>query len=193
VQHADDQPERREDTVGELLVNSAARDIAARRICRCRPRPAGAGGFTLVELAVVIAMVAVIATLAAPSFRSFIGTMNAKSAAFDLINDLSIARSEAIKLNQTTTLAPVSSSWANGWRVSDANGNVLRERAALASSLSISGAAVAGVAFRPNGRLADDTADQNLSWGISSSIAGVTARCVVISPTGAARSKSGGC
>jgi type IV fimbrial biogenesis protein FimT len=150
-------------------------------------------GFTLIELMTVVAMIAIVGAIAAPSLRSFVGTMNSKSAAFDLISDLSVARSEAIKLNRNTTLAPVSGDWVNGWRVTDANGALLRERAALSSSLSISGANAAGVTFRPNGRLADDIADSNLQWAVSSSIAGVTARCVIVSPTGAARSKYGGC
>lgn len=150
-------------------------------------------GFTLIEAVVVVALLGIVAAVAAPSFRSFIGTMNSKSAAFDLINDMTVARSEAIKRNDTTSLVPVSGDWTKGWRVLDANGDVLRERAALTSSLSVSGAAVAGVTFRPNGRLSDDIADGNLAWSISSTISGVTARCVVISPTGSARSKTGTC
>jgi type IV fimbrial biogenesis protein FimT len=152
-----------------------------------------AGGFTLIETVVVVALLAIVAAVAAPSLRSFIGTMNSKSVAFDLINDLTVARAEAIKRNATTTLAPVGGDWTKGWQVLDANGGVLRERAALSSSLSVTGATVATVTFRPNGRLSDDTADGNLSWSVSSSISGVTARCVVISPTGSARSKTGSC
>jgi type IV fimbrial biogenesis protein FimT len=152
-----------------------------------------AAGFTLIEAVVVVALLAIVAGIAAPSFRSFIGTMNSKSVAFDLINDLTVARSEAIKRNATTSIEPEGGDWSKGWKVLDANGGVLRERAALSSSLSVSGATVATVVFRPNGRLSDDIADSNLAWSISSSISGVTARCVVISPTGAARSKTGTC
>jgi type IV fimbrial biogenesis protein FimT len=160
---------------------------------RARRRRCGARGFTLIEAIVVVALLGIVASIAAPSFRSFIGTMNSKSAAFDLINDLTVARSEAIKRNAATSLAPVAGDWTKGWRVLDAGGGVLRERAALSSSLSVSGATLATVVFRPNGRLSADTADTNLAWSISSTISGVTARCVVISPTGSARSKTGTC
>lgn len=149
-------------------------------------------GFTLIELMVVVTILAVVAGIAAPSFRSFIGTMNSKSAAFDLIGDLSLARSEAVKQNQTATVVPLSGSWSNGWQIV-ANGVTVRTRSALVSSLSVSGAPVAGVTFRPNGRLSDDTAAGNLKWSISSSISGVTSRCVVITPTGSARSIPGTC
>ena len=160
---------------------------------RCRHRPRCTGGFTLIEAAVVMALVAIVATIAAPSFRSFIGTMNSKSAAFDLISDLTAARSEAIKRNQIVTVTPIDGDgdWAKGWVVA-ASGATLRERAALTSSLSVANAS-ANVTFAPNGRLSSDTAPNNQKWSISSSVAGVTARCVVISPTGSARSKPGGC
>lgn len=152
-----------------------------------------ARGFTLIELMVTVSIIAVVSAIAAPSFRSLIGTINSKSAAFDLIGDLTAARSEAIKRNQNTTVAPLAGDWANGWEVLRADGEALRERAALTSSLTVGGAPAAGVTFRPNGRLADDTVDTNLTWSISSSISGVTARCVVITTTGSARSKTGGC
>jgi len=141
---------------------------------------------------VVVTLLAILSAIAAPSFRSFIGTMNSKAAAFDLVGDLAIARSEAVKGNQTATVVPVSGDWANGWQVI-ASGATMREKPALSSSLSVSGAPAAGVTFQPNGRLAADTADGNLKWSISSTISGVTARCVVITPTGSARSKSGSC
>ncbi len=169
------------------------RRALARRAVPAFSRRRRSDGFTLIEAVVVVALLAIVAAIAAPNFRSFIGTMNSKSAAFDLISDLTVARSEAIKRNQITTLAPVAGDWAKGWQVLDAGNNVLRERAALTSSLSVSGAAIAGVAFRPNGRMADDTVVTNLKWSISSTISGVTPRCVVITTTGSARSKAGGC
>jgi type IV fimbrial biogenesis protein FimT len=149
-------------------------------------------GFTLIEAMVVVALVSILVGIAAPGFRSFIGTMNSKSAAFDLIGDLTAARSEAVKRNQNATVVPVGGSWTNGWQV-QSGGNTLRTRAALESSLSVSGAPAAGVTFGPNGRLSADTVDTNLKWSISSTISGVTSRCVVVTPTGSARSSPGVC
>jgi type IV fimbrial biogenesis protein FimT len=149
-------------------------------------------GFTLIEAMVVVALIAILAGIAAPSFRSFIGTMNSKSAAFDLIGDLTAARSEAVKRNQNVTVVPVAGDWTKGWLV-QWGANTLRERPALTSSLSVSGAPAGGVTFGPNGRLSADTVDTNLKWSISSTISGVTSRCVVVTPTGAARSSPGVC
>ena len=152
-----------------------------------------AAGFTMVELMVVVTIAAILAAIAGPNFRTFIGTMNSKSAAFDLIGDLTAARSEAIKRNQPTTVVPlVGGNWASGWQVI-ASGVTVRSRPALTSALSVATAPAAGVTFQPNGRLGAETADGNVTWAISSSISGVTPRCIVITPTGSARSKASTC
>ena len=151
-------------------------------------------GFTLVEVLVVISILGILAAVAAPSFVSFIGTINSKTVALDLVNDLASARSEAIKRNETITLAPISSNWANGWQVTSSSGAVLSTHDALKNSLTLTGgSSSSGVVFQPNGRLAADTAPNNLNWLISSTTSGVTSRCVVITPSGSARSKSGAC
>ena len=150
-------------------------------------------GFTLIEAMVVIALIAILGGISAPSFSFMIGSMNSKSAAFDLINDLTLARSEAIKRNQNVSVQAVSGSWVNGWQI-QTGAETLRARPALPSALSIgNNVGVLALSFAPNGRLAADTAPENLAWSIGSPQSGVTPRCVVITPTGSARSKNGGC
>lgn len=150
-------------------------------------------GFTLIELMTVVALLAIVATVAAPSFRSFIGTINTKAVAFDLIADLSYARSEAIKQNTTVTLAPAAGGWTNGWTVRTVANVTLRQHDPLAPTIAIGGNA-GTVTFRPNGRLGTDTATDPLQkWSVTSTVSGVTPRCVVISLTGTARSDNKGC
>ncbi|AEG71347.1 Tfp pilus assembly protein FimT/FimU [Ralstonia solanacearum] len=112
-----------------------------------------ARGFTLVELVVTIAIVAILVTLAAPSFRSTIQSARTSIEVNSLVNDLQFARSEAIKRGQpvsicvssdgATCLANSSSNnkWQVGWIVfNDVNGSggldsasdvVVRKRAAF--------------------------------------------------------------
>ncbi|MFD2425650.1 GspH/FimT family pseudopilin [Ralstonia solanacearum] len=95
-----------------------------------------ARGFTLVELVVTIAIVAILVTLAAPSFRSTIQSARTSIEVNSLVNDLQFARSEAIKRGQpvsicvssdgATCLANSSSNnkWQVGWIVfNDVNGS----------------------------------------------------------------------
>jgi type IV fimbrial biogenesis protein FimT len=70
-------------------------------------------GFTLVELLIVIAVVAVILALAGPSFRDFILVQRLKGTSSQLVTDFQYARSEAIARNRPVFIefkAPSSSS-----------------------------------------------------------------------------------
>ena len=146
-------------------------------------------GFTLTEALVVLSIVAVVLAIGAPNLSHLIASMNARSASFDLIGDLALARSEAIKRNANVAVQPVDGNWAQGWRIVS-GGTTLRQHEALPSVLTVATNGFAGdLEFRPNGRLGDDVAPANVSWRIASTNA--TPRCVVITPTGAARSKVG--
>jgi type IV fimbrial biogenesis protein FimT len=148
-----------------------------------------ARGFTLIEALVVLSIAAIVLAIGAPNLSHLIASMNARSASFDLIADLALARSEAIKRNAPVSVVPlVVGNWSQGWRVT-AGAATLRQREALPPALSVISAANNGLQFEPNGRIGADTATANATWAITSSNA--TPRCVVITPTGAARSKVG--
>ncbi|WP_435456306.1 GspH/FimT family pseudopilin [Variovorax sp. LT2P21] len=93
------------------------------------------GGFTAVELMVVIAIVAILGALAAPSFSDVVSRYRVRRAAEDLSRTLSLARTEAIRRGGRILVVPIPSipnsciggsngAWNCGWMiVSDANGN----------------------------------------------------------------------
>ena len=80
-------------------------------------------GFTLVELMVVVVIVAVLVSLAAPGFRSILLGNAVNSAAASLQADFAFARSEALKrgvsmtacVSTSTTACSDSGNWENGW------------------------------------------------------------------------------
>jgi type IV fimbrial biogenesis protein FimT len=81
-------------------------------------------GFTLVELMVVIAMVAILATLATPSWTQLMARNAVRAAVNDLNASLQFARSEAVRLNSPITLCPstdaiscVNTGFERGWIV----------------------------------------------------------------------------
>lgn len=105
-------------------------------------------GFTLIELVVTLAVVAVVTVFAVPAMRSIIQTQRITTAANDLISDVHVARSEALR--RTTPIGLCSSSSGNacdgggGWQngriifvdennnqLFDANEEIIRSRAAL--------------------------------------------------------------
>jgi type IV fimbrial biogenesis protein FimT len=75
-------------------------------------------GFTLVEILVVIAMIAILMSLAAPSMNA----VRINSAVSEAASDLSIAvqqaQLQALKVNRQLVVSPPTvSDWAAGWKV----------------------------------------------------------------------------
>lgn len=64
-------------------------------------------GFTLVELLIVIAIVAIMATIALPNMSQWIASRRAASKAEQVANLLRFARTEAVRLNSIVYVCPV--------------------------------------------------------------------------------------
>lgn len=140
----------------------------------------------MVELMVVVAIVAILASLAAPSFRSLIADQRIKAAAGELHSTLTLARSEAMKRSVSITVSPKSSSWVNGWQIVDpSNANVLLEDHPAVSGVTIADGP-ASVVYQNSGRI---NAGSAVSFTLSSTSTS-TKRCVSIDLTGRPTVKS---
>lgn len=81
-------------------------------------------GFTIVELVVVVAVLAILAGLGAGNYRNVTAKTRVGGAASDLRLAIELTRSEALKRGRRVSLLPVGGDWAAGWIVVvDANGN----------------------------------------------------------------------
>lgn len=86
--------------------------------------PRDARGVTLIELIVALAVLAILVAIAVPSFREVSLNNRASSINNELLTDLSMARSEAVKLAGRAAAQASGDSWADGWQVFiDSNGN----------------------------------------------------------------------
>lgn len=75
------------------------------------------GGFSLVELLVVIAVAAILLGFAAGDLRSLIRHQQLKAALSDLFGAIDLTRSQAITRGMRVYLAPHGEGWSGGWTV----------------------------------------------------------------------------
>lgn len=161
-------------------------------------------GFTLIELMVAVAVLAVTLTIGVPSFRETIQTNRMATQANEFVAALALARSEAIKRGTRTTLckSPDGSNctnggnWDQGWIVfvdgnnnataDDGTGSILKVYSSLGSSTLSGNTNVANyVSYISSGFT------QLIGGGIQAGTftlcpgtSGATGRSIVISATG---------
>lgn len=85
-------------------------------------------GFTLIEVLVVVAIAAVLISLAVPSFTTLLVKRSVQSAAVSLVDDFRYTRTEALRrskrvsicslaANSTSACSGDPAAWANGWMI----------------------------------------------------------------------------
>lgn len=149
----------------------------------------GQHGFTMTELMIVVVVIGIMASLAAPSFNELIKSQRIKSMATDLNASLSRARSEAVKRNKSVTMSPTTAgSWQLGWQIADPdNAGVNLEEHGAFAGLTATGPD--SVIYRSSGRLQGATAP---AFNISAD--GVSGqRCVTVDLSGRPYVKAAAC
>jgi type IV fimbrial biogenesis protein FimT len=167
-------------------------------------RPRGrAGGFTMIELMMVIMVAAILTGLSAPLFTQFTRNQRIKAATSELTYTLTLARGEAIKRNVDVAVEPDGDGWEFGWTVTaDGAADPLLVYAAPAyddggdrvSYLSITGPD--DVTYNGVGRLVGATVAGFEIESASGESTGAKTRCVAIELSGLPRStvsKTGDC
>lgn len=169
-------------------------------------------GFTLVELMVTIAVLAILMAIAVPSFQNQSLSSRLRASANDLAAGVQLARSEAIKRNAVVQLCASSDGsscgggWADGWIVLAADNTRLHAQAALPAGYKVTaqkegtGTTVAALKFQASGvglKLDDEATAASAEFRICrASPLGSQERTVRVSSTGRAtvtRTDEGSC
>jgi type IV fimbrial biogenesis protein FimT len=145
-------------------------------------------GFGLIELIVAIAIVAILAATALPSFREMGRRMNVTSTTNDLVGALAIARAEAAKRGAWVAVIGPGADWSTGWHVEadaatapaapnhqfgDATDVVISQYAAVPAGYAVRTAVTNGnggntrIVFGPAGNLVDGTAGSVITADIN--------------------------
>ncbi len=126
-------------------------DFVTRLRARCHAR-----GFTLVELMITLAVAAILAMIAVPSFKRVLVSTNLADVNNALVHDLQYARTEAISRQTNVAVSASAGSWQNGWTVnippasSTGTATVLRNHPAIAAQYVVNGAGT-GVTYSAQG------------------------------------------
>lgn len=125
-------------------------------------------GVSLVELLMCLALLAILSSMAAPSFSDLLARQRAQSAAHSLRSALNLARETAVLSGQAVSIAPIDGDWSAGWRIfhdSNNDGRRQEHEPPLANQQRLEGIAIHadrtskryihfrtdGVSIQPNG------------------------------------------
>lgn len=148
--------------------------------------PKAVAGFTLIELMVTLAVVAITLAIGVPSFQGVVSDNRLTGAANNLIGALNVARSEAIKRGRSVVLTPVGSDWSTGGRVATvaAPTDYIKTFAAT-TGITISISTSTSYTFLPSGLISTLAAAEVLNV-CDSARTGETGRAITISVSGRA-------
>ncbi|MFZ5592965.1 MAG: GspH/FimT family pseudopilin [Pseudomonadota bacterium] len=156
--------------------------------------------FTLTETLVVLAIVAIIATIASPSLQNLLMDNRMTTRVNDFVTHLNLARSEAIHRHQRVVLCPSAdqtncasgSDWHAGWiifvdnntnRTHENNEEILRMETAQHQGFKITSGNHHPVVFQPEG----GSGGANDTFTFCDTRGAAKARAIVLSNTGRAR------
>lgn len=142
----------------------------------------------MVELIVVLSIMGILATLAAPSLTEMMAKYRVKSYATDLYMALLKTRSEAIKRNASVTLTPAAEGWQAGWSIARADGDqTVLDQQSIQSNVEVTGPGE--VKYNRAGR-----STQAANFYISIVMMGSSAeQCVAVSLSGMPTMKAAAC
>jgi type IV fimbrial biogenesis protein FimT len=142
-------------------------------------------GFTLMEVLTVIAIVAIMATIAVPAMGDYVRNARVRGAGQELRAALVRGRSEAINRNTQVRIVPVDADWRNGWIMQTTGGAAIEDASAPLRSVITTPAPAATVVFGIDGRVRSGAQTIVLSDAATN----IPARCITLKASGVASTR----
>ncbi len=150
-------------------------------------------GFTLIEVMVTITVLSVLLVIGIPTYQRFTNTQKIKYATFDLMADLMLARSEAIKRNTSINISSLTGKcWNEGWQIKNGSVTIIShdslDGVSIIDSVNTSSncSNIPIITYNSAGRLSSSVITFTIDAYPSTS--STTVRCISIDFSGRARS-----
>jgi len=144
-------------------------------------------GFTIIEALVVVAILGIFASLAAPSMADLLAATAVRGASSDFYASLAAARSEAIKRRANAVVAPIGATWNTGWTVKIGS-NTFQQVDALKPRVVVEPSTPTSITYGMNGRVSAGAQTIKFSDSVRT---GVPKRCVSVDTNGLPRVRTG--
>lgn len=156
-------------------------------------------GFTLVEMMIVLAVVAILVGIGMPSFNDSLRDKRLSALTSEFISSVYVARNESLTRRKLITLTPIAAGWQAGWTINDGatvlhryvNPNVNQNLPANQAEMQVldtgnAPLAIAEFDFNPNGRVSTTGgATASINILICDDRTGERGRTLTLSPFGA--------
>lgn len=155
-------------------------------------------GFTLVELMITLAVMAILLTVGIPSFQSIFQSNRLATQANEMIGSINLARSEAIKRGANVTITPNAGGFQNGWCIHTGNacagGAVLRQFPAM-NQMTVTAGVINAIVFNGQGQKSSPAGTITLQLSPTGCTSGMAnySRTVSIANTGRTSVTTGNC
>lgn len=155
-------------------------------------------GFTLVELMITLAVMAILLTVGIPSFQTIFQSNRLATQANEMIGAINLARSEAIKRGANVTVTASAGGFQNGWCIHTGNacaaGTALRQFPAM-NQMAIAAGGVTAIVFNAQGQKASPAGTITLLLSPTGCTSGTAnySRTISIANTGRTSVTSGNC
>lgn len=137
---------------------------------------------------VTVSVAAILMAIGAPGLQQAVASQRVKTLAYEIIADLTLARSEALKRGEDVIITPAGDGWAAGWAVQTATNVMISKKNPSGAGVDFT-QSPGTITFDRNGRVSGALTTTRFGFGDG----GANRRCISLDPAGRPKSVRSEC